>query len=52
MAGKLSRVGNVAKWKPDKERFALTPCNDNHLKKWGGYENNRWFQPNVSISML
>ena len=34
------------------ERFAVTPCNDNVSMSWGGSENNRWFQLNVSISML
>ena len=34
------------------ERFAVTPCNDYHEMSWGGSENDRWLQLDISISML
>ena len=34
------------------EKFAVTPCNDYLSISWGGSEKNRWFQLDVSNSML
>ena len=34
------------------EKFAVTPCNENLLMSWSGFEKNHWFQLDVSISML
>ena len=50
--GDKYRIWSFAWWKYDMERFAVTPCYAYLYMSWEGCEKNRWFQLDVSISML